>query len=115
MVRIALGVLIVFIVPGFALVCAVLPERQFSSSERLLASVGASVAVAISVAVLLGATPVGLSRLSFSVVLGICTLIFSDLALYRSGVGYHARRGLGGDYGRDGILNARRSGSARGL
>ena len=94
--RIALGVLIVFVVPGFALVCSVLPERQFSRGERLLASVGMSLAVAISAAVLLGATPIGLSRLSLAVVLGACTVIFSCWAVYRARGGYYPQRGHGG-------------------
>ena len=41
-VRIALGTLLVLILPGFTLVCAVIPEREFSRGERLLASVGMS-------------------------------------------------------------------------
>jgi uncharacterized membrane protein len=83
-VRIVLGVLIVFIVPGFALVCAVLPDRQFALGERLLASVGMSLAMATTLAVLLGATPIGLSRLSLAVVLGGCTLTLSTYAACRT-------------------------------
>jgi uncharacterized membrane protein len=95
-VRVPLGVLIVFIVPGFALVCAVLPEQQLSRGERLLASAGMSLAMTIGAAVLLGATPIGLSRLSLAVALGGCTLISSISALSRSRVGYHARRSRAG-------------------
>lgn len=93
-VRIALGLLIVFIVPGFALVCAVLPEQQLPRGERLLASVGMSLAMAISAAVLLAATPIGISRLSLAVALGGCTLVSSICAVYRGG--YHARRSRAG-------------------
>jgi uncharacterized membrane protein len=95
-VRIAPGVLIVFVLPGFAFVCAVLPERRFSRGERLLTSVGMSLALAICAAVLLGATPIGLSRLSFAVALGGCTLVASVCALSRSRTGYHRRRGREG-------------------
>jgi uncharacterized membrane protein len=91
-VRVPLGVLLVFVLPGFALVCAVLPMQQFSRGERLLASVGMSLALAVGAAVLLGAMPIGLSRLSLAVVLGGCTLMFSIYAVFRTGVGRHERR-----------------------
>jgi uncharacterized membrane protein len=83
-VRVVLGLLIVFFIPGFAFVSAVLPERQFSLGECLLASVGASVAMSTAAAVALGAAPIGLSRISFSVVLGSCTLILSITAVLRA-------------------------------
>jgi len=38
--RVILGLLIVFLIPGFAFVRAVLPERLLSLGEELLASVG---------------------------------------------------------------------------
>jgi uncharacterized membrane protein len=82
-VRIVLGVLMVLVLPGFALVCAVLPERQLSSGECLLASVGMSLAIVTCVAVLLGATPVGLTRESLAVALGGGTIILSIFAGFR--------------------------------
>ena len=57
--------------PGFALVCAVLPDRQLSRGERLLASVGMSLAITVCAAVALAAAPVGLSRQSIAVALGV--------------------------------------------
>ena len=90
--RIALGMLTLFIVPGFALVCAVLPERRFSRGERLLASAGLSLALATCAAVLLGAMPMGLSRLSLAVALGICTITSSLCAVYRARGGHGPRR-----------------------
>jgi uncharacterized membrane protein len=92
LVQIMLGASIVFIVPGFALVCAVLPERQFSRGERLLASVGMSLALATGATVLLGATPIGLTRLSLAVVLAVCTLTLSIYSIWRAG-GLRGRRG----------------------
>jgi len=83
-VRIALGVLMVLVLPGFALVCAVLPERQLSSGECLVASVGMSLAMVTCVAVLLAATPIGLSRGSLAVVLGGSTIILSIYAWLRT-------------------------------
>jgi len=83
-VRIALGMLVVFVLPGFALVSAVLPKRQFSSVERLLASVGMSLATATCVAVLLAAMPVGLSREPLAIVLGGITISLSIAAALRT-------------------------------
>jgi uncharacterized membrane protein len=83
-VRIVLGLLIVLLLPGFALVSAVVAERQFSASEYLLASVGASLAISTVAAVALGAAPIGLTRLSFSIVLGGCTLILSAIVVLRA-------------------------------
>ena len=93
--RTALGMLTLFIVPGFALVCAVLPERRFSRGERLLGSVGMSLALATCAAVLLGALPVGLSRLSLAVALGSCTIAFSLCAVYRARGDQVRRRSTG--------------------
>lgn len=86
-VRITLGALMVFILPGFAVVCAVLPERPLSSGERLFASVGMSLAMATCAAVLLGATPIGLSRESLAVLLGTSTITLSVYAGFRSASG----------------------------
>jgi hypothetical protein len=91
-VRIALGVLIVFILPGFAVVCAVPPARQLPSGERLLASLGISLAVATCTAVLLGATPIGLGQESFSVALGGSTIAMSAVAGFRLRGGLDRRR-----------------------
>ncbi len=81
--RLVLGILIVFLVPGFALVTAVLPDRQLSRSERLLASIGLSVVTTVCAAVALAAVPIGLSRQSIGVALGLVTLLCSAIAAYR--------------------------------
>jgi uncharacterized membrane protein len=91
-VRIALGVLIVLILPGFAFVCAVLPEGQLSRGERLLASVGISLAMTTCAAVLLAAMPIGLSRQSLAIVLGGSTIMLSTCAGYRFRAIYFSRR-----------------------
>jgi uncharacterized membrane protein len=69
--------LIVFILPGFAVVCAALPKGQLAFEERLVASLGISLAIAICAALLLAAAPIGLSRESFAVVLGGSTVLVS--------------------------------------
>ena len=79
-VRIALGILIVFVLPGFAILCALFPGPQLSGGERLLASLGISLAMTIYVSVLLGTTPMGLSQGSLAVTLGATTIAASVLA-----------------------------------
>ena len=96
-VRIVLGILMVLFVPGFSLVCAVLPQRQLTRGERLLASVGMSLAVTVCASVALAAAPIGLSRQSVAVALGVFTLVCSVLGRLpdprrrpQFGVGYYA-------------------------
>jgi uncharacterized membrane protein len=81
--RIALGVLIVFVLPGFVSTCGALPDRTLGWGERLLASVGLSLAIATCTAVILAALPIGLSRKSFAVGLGSVTVALSIVALVR--------------------------------
>jgi uncharacterized membrane protein len=84
-VRIALGMLMVFLLPGFAVVCAAQSsERQLSRGEWLLASLGISLAVTACSAVLLAATPIGLTRDSIAAVLGGITAMASAYALVRA-------------------------------
>jgi len=80
-IRIVLGVLIAFILPGFVILSAVGSDLQLSWIELVLASLGISISVATCVAVLLGATPVGLSRSSFTIVLGGSTMVGSIFAI----------------------------------
>jgi uncharacterized membrane protein len=85
--RIALGVPMVFVVPGFAAVCAVLYRRSLSLEERLLASLGISLALTVGVCVLLAATPIGLTRSSLAAALGGGTVILSAYAWRRTRLG----------------------------
>jgi uncharacterized membrane protein len=96
LVRIPLGLFMVFGGPGFALICAVFRERQFSRGELLLASVGASIAITICAAVFLAAIPIGLSRLSLAIALGGCTLILSASAIWRIWMRHDPRHARGG-------------------
>lgn len=82
--RIAFGLLLVFALPGYATVCALLPESEMSRGERLLASLGASLAITTCVAVLLAAAPVELSKNSATVALGIGTAAISAWAWGRT-------------------------------
>jgi uncharacterized membrane protein len=85
--RIALGVPMVLVVPGFAAVCAVLCRRSLSLEECLLASLGISLALAVCVCVLLAATPIGLTRSSAAAVLGGGTVILSAFGWRRTRLG----------------------------
>jgi uncharacterized membrane protein len=91
-VQIMLGLLMVFIMPGFAVVSAVLPPWQLSSGERLLASLGISLTVVTCAAVLLAATPIGLSRVSIAIAIGGITVITSICAWFRTRIAYDMRR-----------------------
>ncbi len=91
--RIAPAILIVFVLPGFAAVGAVFPAGRLAPEERIVGSLGISLAIAICTAVLLGATPVGLSQKSFAVVLGASTATLSVVALLRSFAGSRWRPG----------------------
>lgn len=84
-VRIALGMLMVFFLPGFAIACAAQRSGlQLSRGDFLLASLGISLAVTACTAVLLAATPAGLTRGSIAVVLGGITAMASIYALLRT-------------------------------
>jgi uncharacterized membrane protein len=82
--RVTFGILTVFFLPGFATTYAVLPARQLSRTDRLLASLGISLAAAVCAAVLLAALPIGLTRDSLSIALGGGTIIASAYALFRA-------------------------------
>jgi uncharacterized membrane protein len=78
--RVALGVPMVLLLPGFALICVLFPGPRLSRSELLLASVGSSLAITTCACVLLGATPVGLARESLAMLLGGGTMALSVVA-----------------------------------
>lgn len=79
------GLTMVFLAPGLALVSAVqFAERSLSPSERLLASVAASLAIVTCASVALAALPVGLSQASLATVLGAGTIALSAYASRRA-------------------------------
>jgi uncharacterized membrane protein len=93
--RIGLGVLIVFLLPGFAVVSAVFPARPLSRIDRLVASLGISLVVTVGTAVLLAALPIGLTRDSLSIALGAGTAMVAACALLQA----HSRTAHQGDPG----------------
>jgi uncharacterized membrane protein len=83
-VRVVLGIPLVLVLPGFAAVCAAVPGRELSWGERLLASLGGSIAISVCVSVLLAATPIGLSKGSAAAVLGVGTTALALWAWVRT-------------------------------
>ena len=81
--RVLLGVPLLFLLPGFSVVSAVIPGQELSGGERLVASLGASLAIAACSSVLLGAT-IGLSPRSAAVLLGCVTIAASACAWRRT-------------------------------
>ena len=73
--RIALGILIVFFLPGFAIMHAAFPSKEFPRIELLLASLGISLAATACMAVLVAALPIGLTRDSLAIALGGSTTL----------------------------------------
>ena len=94
--RIGLGILTVFFLPGFAVISAVFPARQLPRTDRLLASLGISLAATVCTAVLLAALPIGLTRDSLSIALGGGTVIVAAYALFqaRSGTAHQGNSGI---------------------
>ena len=84
-IRICLGLLVVFVVPGYSLVCAVVAERQLKDIELVVATVGLSLSMAIVAAVALAATPLGLTGEDLALTLALCTLGFATIGIARLG------------------------------
>lgn len=73
--RIVLGVVAVFFLPGFSVLSVCDSGKSLPWPEFLFASLGTSMAVSTCAAVLLGATPIGLSSSTLAVVLGGISLV----------------------------------------
>jgi uncharacterized membrane protein len=82
-VRIVSGLAVVFFLSGFALVAALSPERQLGPGERVVASIGISLALTTCVATLLAAASIGLTREAMYYALGGCTVVLSLVATIR--------------------------------
>jgi hypothetical protein len=81
--RVALGITIIFVLPGLVALSAAGQSLQLSWIEIALGSLAISVATSICVAMLLAATPIGLGRASFAIVLGGITMSGSIIAWAR--------------------------------
>lgn len=72
--RLLLGLPLAFILPGYALMAAILPEKKLGAPERLLFGLGLSLVAAILVGLGLNVTPWGLALGAWPFVLGGLTL-----------------------------------------
>jgi uncharacterized membrane protein len=82
-VTVVAGIIVTFAGSGTALLLAAAPQLSLSLFERALASLGLSLAVAVCTGVVLGVTPIGLSRASGSVALAGITVALSLTAIAR--------------------------------
>jgi uncharacterized membrane protein len=81
--RVPFGLLLVFVLPGWALAHAASPRYQLSLWDGILATLGLSLAIATCSATLLAAAPVGLSRESFAALLSAVTVVLTIVATFR--------------------------------
>ena len=82
-VRALVGLPLVLFAPGYAIVAAAFPAGRLGTIERLLFSLGASLAVAALVGLLLHWTALGLRPAAWAVALGNITLVAALIALAR--------------------------------
>jgi uncharacterized membrane protein len=78
---------LIFVLPGYTLSEVMFRKRSLNPSERLLFSLGLSLAIDILGGLFLNILPVGLQATSWTALLGLLTLTFSLLA-------YYLRRGV---------------------
>ena len=81
--RALVGLPLVLFAPGYALVAAAFPAGRLGPIERLLFSLGASLALAALAGLLLHWTALGLRPAAWAVALGNITLVASLIALVR--------------------------------
>lgn len=72
--RAALAIPLVLLLPGYALVAALFPTRVLPTVERLLLSAGSSFALTIFAGLVISWTGIGLAPLSWAVALAVITL-----------------------------------------
>jgi Protein of unknown function (DUF1616) len=81
-IGIVLALPLVFILPGYALTGVLFRKRSLNSSNRLLFSIGLSLAIDILSGLILNLLPGGLQAISWALWLGLFTVVFSLLAAY---------------------------------
>src|SRR4051794_9717466 len=81
--RVAVGLPAVVFAPGYALTAAVWPRGGLTSAERFALSLGLSLSLATLGGLALYATGVGLWPIPWAVLLGVPTLIGSQVAIRR--------------------------------
>jgi hypothetical protein len=82
-VRQVLGLLFMLVLPGYAATAAIFDRRKLGIPERLLFTLGLSIAIAVAGSLALNATPWGLQQASWSILLAAFTLVTGLIALWR--------------------------------
>ncbi len=82
MIGTILALPLLFVLPGYTLVEAVFHQKLLNSTYRLVLSLALSLALAILGGLLLNVLPGGLQALSWAVLLGLLTTVFSLFAAY---------------------------------
>lgn len=82
-VSVVCGLLLIFVLPGFSVMRAVLSQGTLSMGEQALATLGTSLAISVCATVFLGAT-IGLTRQSVAVLLGFIVIAACLTRLIRS-------------------------------
>ena len=81
MARLLLGLPLVVLVPGYAIIAATCPGPSVSGAERLALSLGVSLAVTVLGSLFLNLTPWGLQPVSWATLLSLLTLTASAIAI----------------------------------
>ena len=82
-VRVIGALPLVLMLPGYAVVAACLPKRSFGWAERLLLSLGASIAVTVLLSLVMYWIGVNLQTATWSIALAAATLVASAVAWQR--------------------------------
>src|SRR5439155_15277365 len=94
-IGIILALLLVFVLPGYMLTELVFQKRSLDVSHRLIFSLGLSLAIDILGGLILNLLPAGLHEISWAVLLGLLTVVFSLLVAYlRRGAAMNGARPL---------------------
>jgi uncharacterized membrane protein len=81
-IGIILSLPLVFVLPGYTLTEVLFSKRSLETSHRLVLSIGLSLAIDILGGLVLNLLPIGLNEISWVVLLGLITSLFSLLAIY---------------------------------
>lgn len=81
--RYVLGGATVILVPGFALIKVVFPTKEIENVERLILSIGSSLALVPLVGLLLNYSPWGIQFISITFSITLLTLLLTILGAYR--------------------------------
>jgi uncharacterized membrane protein len=81
-IGIILALPLVFVMPGYTLVEALFHKRSLDTSHRLLLSLGLSLTIDVLGGFILNMLPIGLQAISWAVLLGLLTTVFSLWVAY---------------------------------